>query len=413
MAEISRRVSYKYHSPSLTTAAVAHTFSYLSALTGINFCEDEYKPEIWRGDSGRPSTTKLSISPINDYIAQIAQKLAIAIKLGPYSNDRYYPASPDIPTLSEIVSGFVAEMAKAEIIPYQERAITLWPDGKKFGLAVTHDVDILRRTVAGGIKLMMNNHLPGGGAALADSIYWRLGLRKNPYNQLNRWAELERELGIGSTYFVFAGERAHNFDPIYKPRQFPFDKLSVDHNNVSLHSGIGSHKGDGMAKAKADLEKISGAKISGVRPHYLSAFFPEYWQAARDFGFEYSSSFGFDDAIGFIDGIDLPFRPFDGTKDRPLPVLEIPIAIMDCGLIGDSSAESDEVFSRGAALIEKASKSGGLIVLDWHQRTLYNRDYPGWGKLFRALIVKASELGANFVTLEEISARMNSRRESV
>ncbi len=133
---------------------------------------------------------------------------------------------------------------------------------------------------------------------------------------------------------------------------------------------------------------MTGYKVLGIRPHYLSAYLPEFWQAAADIDFEYSSTLGFDDAIGYVRGIDLPFYPFDTTNERPLPILEIPIAIMDCGLIGSSDANSPEIFSMGVKLIDRVAEGGGLIVLDWHQRTLYNRDYPGWGELFRKLIEK-------------------------
>jgi hypothetical protein len=274
-------------------------------------------------------------------------------------------------------------------------------------VAVTHDVDILRRTILGGLRLWVNGHLPGGLKAVTDSIKWRLGLGSNPYDCFAKWWQLEDSRGLKSTYFIFAGARQHNYDPVYELSWIPFDKIPG--REIALHSSIGCYMGQGLCEPKNQLELKSNSPIRGLRPHYLSAFMPEYWQAAFDSGFEYSSSLGFDDAIGFVRGIDLPFYSFDLGADRHIPILEIPIAIMDCGLIGPSDALSDKTAASGIRLMEKVAKSGGLIVLDWHQRTLYNPDYPGWGALFEKLIDFAVASDANFMSLEEINSLMRSR----
>ena len=151
------------------------------------------------------------------------------------------------------------------------------------------------------------------------------------------------------------------------------------------------------------LEAATQTNLMGLRPHYLSAFYPEYWQAAAGAGFTYSSALGFDQDIGFWDGIDLPYYPFDQSNDKAIDLLEIPIAIMDCGLIGEQSAESEKALERAMRLIDQASATGGLIVLDWHQRTFYNRDYPGWRELFTKIVRYGKGKGAQFYRLEEIA----------
>jgi hypothetical protein len=146
-----------------------------------------------------------------------------------------------------------------------------------------------------------------------------------------------------------------------------------------------------------------------LRPHYLSAHFPDYWRSAARCGFSYSSCLGHDDAIGHFDGIDLPFVPFDKENNTVIDLVEIPLTIMDCGLILDEAADSDDVISRGKDLIDTAVKSGGMIVLDWHQRTLYNPDYPGWGELFRRITDYALREGAYSATMEQISSLLKDR----
>jgi hypothetical protein len=405
MAEAVIKISYCYKSQRYSTELIRHIFKYLSIITGIQFNPDDRSPLI--SNTADFKTSKYIIPTDNDEIAAIASRLSLSLKMGPYSNDRHAPSNE--PLISEIVSSFCNKLKQAGIVPERQPVISLWPEKSCFGLAVTHDVDILRRTILGGLRLWVNGHLPGGMNAVFDSVKWRMGLNLNPYNCLAKWQKMENEIGLNSTYFIFAGRRQHNFDPVYNLSWLPFE--NIPNRAISLHSSIGCYMGQGLCEPKNQLESISKAKIAGIRPHYLSAFMPEFWQAAYDSGFEYSSSLGFDDAIGYMHGIDLPFYPFDTASDKPIPILEIPIAIMDCGLIGNSDTSDEAVLARGIGLLERVARSGGLIVLDWHQRTLYNRDYPGWGALFEKLVMESRARRAYFATLEEINGIMKSRIE--
>jgi hypothetical protein len=89
--------------------------------------------------------------------------------------------------------------------------------------------------------------------------------------------------------------------------------------------------------------------------------------------------------------------------------VEFPISIMDCGLIGDARAESAEVANRGLEMIDAGQGSGSLIVMDWHQRTFYNRDYPGWAGLYIKLVERAMASGASFIGLAEFTAKFRER----
>jgi hypothetical protein len=405
MADREIDISYCYKSHKYSPELIRHVFKYLSAITGIKFNRDDQSPLV--SNIADLKTSKYKIPDDNDEIAAIAALLSLSIQMGPYSNDRHAPSNKAL--LSELICAFMGKLKQAGLVPNRQPMISLWPEGTQFGLAVTHDVDILRRTVLGGLRLWANGHLPGGLNAVFDSLKWRMGHALNPYNCLAKWQKMENEIGLKSSYFIFAGQRQHNFDPVYDLSFLPFE--SIPDRAISLHSSIGCHMGQGLCEPKNQLESQSKTKVAGIRPHYLSAFMPEFWQAAYDSGFEYSSSLGFDDAIGYIHGIDLPLYPFDTASNKPIPIIEIPISIMDCGLIGNSDASEEAVLARGLELIERSARFGGLIVLDWHQRTLYNRDYPGWGALFENLVRESKARQVYLTTLEEICGMMKSRFE--
>jgi len=425
----SQVVRYNYRSRRYSDNLILHVFRYLSAVTGLSFVADDSEPDIYGNDNDQPPLSARIIITADDAPAApktgpgprgktvgynpidlIAGRLSLSAKRGPHFP---IPHSPDTPErlLSRAVRDLVELMAESGLIPGGRRAISLWPDGHEFGVALTHDVDILRRSIPGGARLLINRRLPGGWGGLLDSIRSTLGLARNPYDDFEQWMRLEKERGLESTFFVFCGKRRHRFDPVYKLNMLEraFGEIRKSGFDIALHTSIGCFAGDGIAEAKSDLENSSSMPIDGLRPHYLSASFPEYWRAASDSGLRYSSSLGFDDRIGFYNGMDLPFIPFDIGRDEAIDIVEYPISIMDCGLIGDGRADSAEVADRGLEVIDAAQNSGSLIVMDWHQRTFYNRDYPGWAGLYFKLVERAMALEACFIGLGEFTARLRER----
>lgn len=436
MANDRQIVRYCYARDGFSPETVDHAFKYLSILTSLHFVKDADKPDIRFGSrkngciliepagldaiSGDVNYITTFKNPANkewnpgltyDPIAKIIRRLSLSLKLGPYADRPIAPSSPSELTLSRIINDLQSVLAQAGIIENQAHPISLYPSPHKFGLIVSHDIDIAGRGLLGGLRLLANRQLPGGLPAVFDSLRNRLGSAKNPYDNIERWLELESRFGISSTFFIFGGARRHPFDPKYSLERVGdyIDEIKGGGAEIALHSGIGCHSGNGLAESKALIENRLGGKIDGVRPHYLSASLPEYWRAAQDAGFGYSSVLGFDDNIGYYRGIDLPIIPFDVQRNRPFRIIEYPIAIMDCGLIGNGPADSDAVFARGAKLVDQAASTGGLLVLDWHQRTFYNRDYPGWAALFTRLIDYARDRGAGFTSFEEITDLMNAR----
>jgi peptidoglycan/xylan/chitin deacetylase (PgdA/CDA1 family) len=416
-------IKYRYQNKNLTSAAVKHVFKYLSILTDIKFIEDTNSPDLFYADNANPpNCARLIITKTDDSmrtqindpssgnwfaaldydpVNELFTKLSLRGKSGPYAHKPVTPSGPMERTVSGIVSDLTRALCRAGLI--DNPAIPLWPAPSRFAMAITHDIDIPRRSVAGGVKLLINHDLPGGLPALFDSLKSAAGLSVNPYDAIGKWIELEKELDIKSTYFIFDGCRRHPLDPKYKPQLINLETLRQNDFEIALHTGIESFSGNDLPGAKSRLEQVAQIKICGLRPHYLSASYPEYWQSASDAEFAYASSLGFDQNIGFWDGIDLPFYPFDQSNNSVIGLLEIPIAIMDCGLIGDESADSGQAFERAMRLIDQAAATGGLIVLDWHQRTFYNRDYPGRVELFTKIVRYGYGKGARFFRLNELT----------
>ncbi len=428
-------VKYGYANRRFSPHAIKHAFIYISAVTGIRFRPSLSDADLWRSDRGPiPESARVllgvhsiqqglgeSLSHMDtmssrlimkdDPVEEIIDRLSVAAQMGPYSGNESRRRGPGDLRLSRLISDLVKSLAKAGIISRKSNEIDLWPDNRRFALVVTHDIDIARRSVKGSIRLLMKRLPAGRFKGFYDSVRSSFGDRRNPYDKISEWIKIENDLGIKSTFFIFPGPRQHRDDPKYQLDMLSHSVEDIQRNGfeLALHSGIECYEGDNLANSRLRLENHTKSMITGLRPHYLSAHLPKYWRSAAGCGFSYSSCLGFDEAIGHFGGIDLPFVPFDREKDTAIDLVEIPIAIMDCGLIRDEAADSDEVISRGKDLIDTTAESGGMIVLDWHQRTLYNPDYPGWGELFRKITDYALRQGAYSATMGQISSLLKDR----
>lgn len=437
MREENKVIDYSCKSGKFSRSAVKHAFNYLSAFSGMRFIENHDKPVIWRGNvSEAPETARVIINsesrksnnsgaintaqsngPVileSDPIEQIIEKISVKVKMGPHAAERIQPNNSIEESLCRIIMNFYKILLKANVISDNTK-VSLWPSSHKFCVIVTHDVDMIYRSIPGSLKLLFKKDVPGGVRGLYDSIRSALGLVKNPYDKIQDWIDLENEYGIKSTYFVFAGDRTNNLDPKYgiSDLKRSLNLIEQSGHELALHTGIGCNTGKDIKESKTELTNVAQTEIYGMRPHYLSAFAPRYWHSAAENGMQYTSCLGFDEDIGFYNGIDLPFIPFDIEKDSPIDIVEIPIAIMDCGLIGEGEEDYEEIIQKGINFIKGVKDVGGILVLDWHQRTMYNHDYPGWVDVFKGLIDYAQKNGACFCTMEQAAKNLKDKMANI
>lgn len=400
MGDNIRKITYNYRSERFSLKAVDHAFRYLKVLTGIEFVNDEKLSVIIKRDDIPQSGGRLVIRNCNDSgnsgftvleddpIETVLKAVTISPKLGPRDNADMSDRELSTSLLSAAIFKITKALSESNQTRRRQRHISIWPDEKRFGAVISHDIDIAERSIAGGLRLLFKSWPAGRLKGLADTLRWRAGGGTNPYHCISEWLEMENKLKVVSTFFVFAGKRHHPDDPKYNIGHLSDTlKSAVNHGfEIALHSGIESFDGRYLDDSKNALETTIGSEIRGIRPHYLSARFPEYWRRAVDNGLKYSSALGFDDTIGFYAGIDLPILPYDPENDSPLGIVEIPLTIMDCGLIGNAPVDFKKQRNDVFRMIDNAEESGSLIVFDWHQRTLYNPDFPGWGRLFYEII---------------------------
>jgi hypothetical protein len=137
---------------------------------------------------------------------------------------------------------------------------------------------------------------------------------------------------------------------------------------------------------------------------YFSENAPETLEAA---GFDYDSTCGFNDAVGYKAGTSQSFR-LPGTRT----LMELPLTIMDSALFYRTRMGFDEAEAAKACrnLIATARRHGGTLVINWHDRSLAPERL--WGTFYKALLddLSADDARPWFATAKQAVEWFRSRR---
>jgi peptidoglycan/xylan/chitin deacetylase (PgdA/CDA1 family) len=237
-----------------------------------------------------------------------------------------------------------------------------YPGGRKFAVCLTHDIDTLNhpweaRTVARFRRSKSVRACVRGMNRLV-----------NPVWNFHTIRSIEETHGAKSTFFFMAlkpGDEDFNY--------FPDDLSDEMHDIASSGSEVGLHGGHRayndlaqLRKEKDALERASGRKAVGYRSHYLKLQVPETWHLLGQAGFAYDSTLGYADAIGFRNGMCHPHRPVDPETGKAVPVLEIPLAVMDDSLFKYMRLDTAAALNAVLRLAGTVEACGGVLTLLWH-----------------------------------------------
>jgi len=307
---------------------------------------------------------------------------------------------PFLDNLSEIIFRcikylFINNDCKFLIKPF-------WPNGNRFAVCLTHDVDEIRKTyqyITRTIKFLKRFDLKGLKNELFSLMSKLKG--KDPYWTFEDIVKLERELNVRSTFFFLKetgkislldrttwrhlGRRYDFRDP--KVSEI-IKKLHSEGWEVGLHGSFYSYSNyDLLKKEKQELENVLGDRVIGIRQHNLNLSIPETWRIHEALGFEYDTTLGSNHYVGFRWGTCFPFYPIDG--DRFLNVLEIPLIIEDIVLF-----RYRDPWKKFLDIVNEVKRCGGVLTILWHHSVFNDLDFPGWADMYRRMIECCKKEGA-------------------
>ncbi|HEX3868443.1 MAG TPA: polysaccharide deacetylase family protein [Gemmatimonadaceae bacterium] len=279
-----------------------------------------------------------------------------------------------------------------------------WPDGKRFALCLTHDVDSVshRRTPFASVVEAVRR-LGGDGTARERSFMLvracgkyvlqapRLRGGPDPIWHYEDWLRVEAQYGFRSTFFGFPEHVAkpHACDADYRMRdRVVFDRVRMTAGEMlrriaesgwevgvhgSFHSALDATI---LRDEREQIERAIGADVRSVRQHYL------HYDAARTPAVQYAaglyvdSTLGFNGGIGFRSGTALPYWCWDWSEGDELPLLEIPQHVMDGAVFRDfAPGGADDGLARVLRLVDDVQAVGGCLTLNWHPEYLNHSRY--------------------------------------
>lgn len=294
----------------------------------------------------------------------------------------------------------------------QERCVT----APSFTVGLSHDVDSVRRWDARGFartgRAAARAFLRGRvDAAVRAGDELRAGLRarlsgQDPHQNLEEITALEGEHGARSTFFMFA-RHTHHWDgthPVHYQRLLPSLAQAVaPAAEIGLHASTAATRVEALREERERLAQLVGAPVRGVRFHNLRGGGDTLADVAAA-GFDYDSTVGFAEEPGFPAGIARPFRPYDRGRDRPLDLVEVPLAVMDTTLLSPRYLGLSAAAGRQRVLttLEPLRRWGGSAALLWHNDNLPPNTAGGYAALYTELLEWIRAAGGRVATLAEV-----------
>ena len=311
------------------------------------------------------------------------------------------------------------------------------PRGYQFMACLTHDIDhpLLRKhrfdhTMFGFLyravirsllnvfrgRVSLRQMLTNWTAAL-KLPFVHLGLAKDFWQVFDRYPKLEG--GLPSSFFVipFKGDSGCGDESAApKHRASAYEARDIEAQIRTLMCAgceIGLHGIDAWrdsTKGRKELEeirRITGVHNIGVRTHWLYADESSPLALERA-GADYDSTVGYNETVGYRAGTTQAYKPLNTSK-----LLELPLHIMDTALFFPSNLNlSDAAATRIVdAIIDNAVRFGGVVTINWHDRSIAPERL--WGEFYLRMIHKLKNKGAWFATASDAVSWFRMRRSVI
>jgi len=268
----------------------------------------------------------------------------------------------------------------------------------------SHDIDYIKKTnILRGKQSIFN----------AYNVLRFMAHKKNPIPQLIRtakfifskpsywcfdyWTDLEKSLNKRSTFYVFVKtdyrKKAFDryfIDPSYDliknlKLQTQLLKLRDEGFEIGLHGSYQSAKNmELLNMEKEHLVKILGQGVTKTRQHWLN-YYELITPALHNKLFDYDSTIGWNDQMGFRSGCASLHRHYDHLNDTAYNYQIIPQVIMDATIYDYGILDMLKMEQEIDLILKSIQKIRNVhFSISWHQRTC-SSDY-NWHGLYTYLL---------------------------
>ena len=270
------------------------------------------------------------------------------------------------------------------------------PEGANFISCLTHDIDFYslrqhrfdramcgffyRATIGSWLDCLQGRCTLGkvskNTAAVLKWPLVQLGLSDDFWVPFGR--HLEAEQGRPSTFFLIPFKDRSGQAPVggnSKRRAVRYDLEDVrewvpeliDRScEVAVHGLDAWHDSSLGREELARLASLTAESRAGVRMHWLY-FSDQSPRLLEDAGFDYDSTCGYNNAVGYRAGTTQVFRPLGATR-----LLELPLHVQDTAMFfpGRMHLKEADAWNLFTRVLDHTRASGGVLTVLWHERSL-------------------------------------------
>ena len=308
------------------------------------------------------------------------------------------------------------------------------PGGHSFIACLTHDIDnpvlrnhccdhtmvgFLYRATIGTVidvfrrrRSLKDLRVNWAAAFRLPLIY--LGMAKDFWREFDHYVEMEA--GLASTYFVIPTKNYPGrpvAGKLVSRRAVRYDVGDVRpqlQKIISSGCEVGLHGMDAWVdstKGREERNRVAqtlDTTVTGVRMHWL--FFDEASPAVLDqAGFEYDSTVGYNETVGYRAGTAQVYRPLGAANLFELPLHIMDTALFFPGFLGLSNAAAWRVVGR---FIGDMGRFGGVLTINWHDRSIAPERL--WDDFYLKLLRELKGRGAWFATARQAVSWFRKRR---
>lgn len=283
----------------------------------------------------------------------------------------------------------------------------------KVNIELSHDLDYISKTIQlRGKQTAFNLYntiksLPSFSSFLSGMSQTLKFLLSTPsYWRFNDWVEMENSVKMKSVFYIYSKVGSKNFtswliDPSYNINTNDrlkniLKELKQNDFEIGLHGSYYSATDmELQRREKEQLENSLDINIAKGRQHWLR-YEELITPAIHNKLFQYDSTIGWNDRIGFRSGVASHYRPYDHFNDKPYSYFITPLVIMDSNLYDYGKHNFEKVLNDCIQLLNGLKNYKNVNVsISWHQRTSAP-DYK-WHNEYCKLLFEIEKLKKTYI----------------
>jgi hypothetical protein len=269
-------------------------------------------------------------------------------------------------------------------------------NGSAFALALTHDIDRLKKKTKGtwareSVDFLLLNRNKKSFPERLDrwqaSILDLLTPGDTYQDSILKLLEFSGNTGIRPTLFIQSNIHKHPNDSA-NYLDLPFfdkmvEKILETGGEIGFHPGYEAGYNSGLfAEELKLLQQKTGNRIRSVRFHYLR-FDPErHADLLVKHSIENDSSVAWAEHAGSRTGTVSPHTLFDRNKNSDSNVIELPMIAMDVQLLNYMNLNISESVALLRKQVDLVERYNGVVVWNYHHHIYDPIEAPGWHRMF-------------------------------